>query len=96
MALTIEGDGVSLASSNGTGTFGPFKLMGGYYSLDTGTGTGTANLQKINADGVVINPTASAQAANAHAVLQLPPGLYQLVIATSGIDVGVTKIKGGI
>jgi hypothetical protein len=95
MAFTVETDGVNLTAASGTGTFGPFKLMGGIYSIDVGpvAGTGTANLQKILANGDFVNMTAAALAVGHTGQLGLSPGLYQIVVATAGVDVGICKVQ---
>jgi hypothetical protein len=97
MAFTIESDGVNLTAASGTGTFpatGGFRLSGGVYSIDVGPagGTGTCNIQKIQANGDLINMTAAVIPVGHTSQLSMSPGLYQLVIATAGVDCGISKV----
>jgi hypothetical protein len=95
MAQTIvEGDGVFL-SAQPAATYGPFKLLGGYYGVSVGA-AGTGQLQKVNADGSTSNVNATAFASATYNVVQLSPGMYNVIIGTAPTDVGVSKIKGGV
>jgi hypothetical protein len=96
-ATIIETDGFFL-SSQPVATYGPFKLMGGYYGVAVTSGaSGTALLSKVLADGSTVPiPNSTPLTAGSYTVLQLLPGLYQVAIGTGASDVAVAKIKGGI
>jgi hypothetical protein len=95
MAATIvETDGVTLLSQPAA-TYGPFKLLGGQYAVTVGTGTGTAQLQRVLSDGNLPNVNGTAFAASTYNVLTLAPGLYQVTIGTAAADVSISRIKLG-
>lgn len=64
---------------------GPFTIQGGTYTFAIiATGSGTVTLQRLGPDGVTyINAaTALSTSGAVSAALALPPGLYQIAIAT--------------
>ena len=100
MATTIATDQIGV-SGVAVGTYGPVSLLGGYYSLAVSTLTGTtpsAQLQKLMADGSTANVGSAITTAGAYNIVQLSPGLFQLVITGTGVsaEVAVSKIKGGV
>jgi hypothetical protein len=72
---------------NGTVTFSniaatpaSFALRGGLYGV-TAKGTwGTATLQRLAADNTTYVTVLTAITANGYATVQLPPGIYRLLI----------------
>lgn len=88
-------DGFSFTGASTTQ--GPFTLAGGLYGVDyiaTWSG-GTATLERRAADGVTFVPVATAFSANGYTTVNLPRGVYQVVIATAtGVGVSVLRIPG--
>lgn len=81
--------------SNVSATQGPFKLYGGQYGVTvTATwGGGSATLQRLSADGSTYVTCLTAFAANGYASVGLPPGTYQIAIATAtAVYVDITSI----
>jgi hypothetical protein len=96
MALptTIGGDSAYVASSAGIGTYGPINLTGGLYGVSVGSGSsGTGQLQRVLSDGSTANVLTTALASGAYASVSVPPGIFQIVVATAGADVAVSKIR---
>jgi hypothetical protein len=72
----------SNVSSSQTG----FKLLGGTYGMTvTATwGGGSVDLKKLSADGsTYVSVLSSTFTANAHQTVNIPPGIYQLTVATA-------------
>jgi hypothetical protein len=67
--------------STGHGSVG---LRGGYYWIETlSTGTGTIDLKKLGPDGATYTARMTQITATAgQQTLYLPPGVYEIVIAT--------------
>jgi hypothetical protein len=69
------------------GTSATFELKGGIYALDfLGTGTGTVVLNRLAGDGVTFLPVPLPAAITVSVIaepLYLPPGQYNVVIATT-------------
>lgn len=70
-------------SNVAAGTYS-FNLRGGKYWLETkSTGSGTIDLKKLGPDGSTYTARATQITATAgQQTLELPPGSYQLVVAT--------------
>lgn len=66
------------------GSSAAFNLRGGKYGVTwNGTGTGSAGLQKLGADGTTYVPVYTAvTATSAYTVIDLPTGTYKFVSAT--------------
>ena len=66
-------------------TTGQFPLGGGRYGIVVhGTwGGGSATLETLAGDGLTFVPCATAFTADGTALVDLPPGVYQWVIATA-------------
>lgn len=78
------GEAFQLASNAAAGTYGPVYLLGGKYQLSLAcTGTPSAQLNQMGADGVTYEPVGSAVVLAGVTIYDLPPGQYQLVVSTS-------------
>lgn len=78
------GEAFQLANNAAAGTFGPVYLLGGKYQLSLAcTGTPSAQLNTIGADGMTYEPVGSAVVLAGVANYDLPAGQYNLVITTS-------------
>lgn len=67
------------------GTSAAFELRGGTYAVDfAGTGTGTVDMKRLGPDGVTFIPCGLTQitATTGQQTLDLPPGQYEVIIAT--------------
>jgi hypothetical protein len=90
----------SFAWSNISATPAQFSLLGGTYVLDAVAtwSTGSVKLQRVGPDGsTLIDPaTAASLTANGTSgALSLPPGKYQLTIATAtAVYASLTRIPG--
>jgi hypothetical protein len=93
-STTTESDGVFLQAQPAA-TYGPFRFMGGTYGVSVGS-AGTAQLQKLAADGSTSNVNGTAYASNTYNVVQLSPGLYNILVGTAATDVGVSKINARV
>jgi len=68
-----------------------FNLDAGLYGLTVAaTAFGTAQLQKLNPDGVTYSAVSPVLAANGYSALQLPAGQYRMALA------GITAFVGSI
>jgi len=80
------------------GTYGPFPLDGGMYAWTTkSTGTGTIDLKIIAGDGTTAIAVATQVTATAgwQTGIYLPPGQYEIVIATFTANyVMLTRVPG--
>lgn len=66
------------------GTVSSLILQGGKYSIDfTGTGAGTVDVKRLGPDGVTYIACGVTQitATTGSQTLDLPPGMYQVVVA---------------
>lgn len=81
-------------SNVAAGTYGPFTLMGGKYQIAVvATGTISVKLNILGPDGLTYLLAITEITANGFANYDLPPGTYQIVIATSTANyVTVTRI----
>jgi hypothetical protein len=93
---TVETDGFALLSQPSSGTpYGQFRLAGGNYNISvTSTGSGTAQLAKVEADGSTANVGAALAGVSpgTNTVLNLSPGMYQVTIAVATCTVGCSRI----
>lgn len=82
--------------SNISATTGTFTLAGGWYAI-TAIATwssGSATLERLAADGTTFVTAATAISANGMSVVQLPPGVYKIVIASaSAVYIDITAIN---
>ena len=81
------------------GTTANFTLRGGSYSIETkSTGTGTIDLKKLGPDGVTFTARITQITATAgQQTISLPPGTYQVVIATFTANyVEITRIPTAV
>ena len=88
----------SFAWSNISATPAQFSLLGGTYVLDAVAtwSTGSVKLQRVGPDGSTLIDAATSMTANGTSgELSLPPGKYQLTIATAtAVYASVTRIPG--
>jgi hypothetical protein len=88
-------DGYQL-SNVGTGTYGPFYLNGGVYAWTTkSTGSGTIDLKIQAFDGSTYIAVATQVTATTgfQTSMYLPPGQYEIVIATFTANyIAVTRV----
>ena len=70
---------------NKAATQGPFTLAGGKYGVTASAtwGGGSATLQRLGPDGTTYVTCLTAFSANGYASVDLPPGTYQVAIATA-------------
>jgi hypothetical protein len=85
--------------SNISATPAAFNLKGGVYLLDviaTWNSTGTVTLARLGPDGSTYLTAATAISANGNSgAIALPPGTYQLIIATAtAVYASLTRIPG--
>ena len=74
--------GDSTAFSNINATPAAFRLFGGKYAVSVIASTfGTVTLEVLGPDGTTYLTALTAFSANGFAVVDLPPGLFKLVIA---------------
>lgn len=95
-AESILFTGVALAGI-AAGTTAAFHLKGGKYAITyNGTGTGTVDLKIVSPDQATLIPCMTQiTAVTGYAVVDLPDGLYKLVIATfTASFVSITRIPG--
>ena len=88
-------DFITIASSQGIGTFGPFSLVSGQYAVDVNSpGAGTATLVKNLADGTTVAMTAALAGTSpgTHSEVRLGAGLYSVTVAAAGCNVGVSRV----
>ncbi len=67
------------------GTSASFVLQGGRYAFAfNGTGTGTVDLKGLGPDGTTFQAVGLTQitATTGYQVVELPPGTYQVIVAT--------------
>jgi hypothetical protein len=72
-------------SNAANGTSAQFELRGGRYAfVFDGTGTGTVDLKILGPDGATFQPCGLTQivATTGYQVVELPPGQYEVIIAT--------------
>jgi hypothetical protein len=88
-------DGKAL-SNVAAGTYGPFPLTGGIYAWNTkSTGSGSLDLKMLCVDGSTYVPVATQVTATTgfQSGLYLPPGQYEIVIASFSANyVSVTRV----
>jgi hypothetical protein len=71
----------SVTFSNIAATPASFALRGGLYGVTSKGTWGTAALQRLAADATTYVTVLTAIAADGYATVQLPPGIYRLLIA---------------
>lgn len=80
------------------GTSAAFELKGGAYAVEfTGTGAGTVDLKALGPDGATYIACGLTQitATTGFQTLPLPPGQYEVIIATFTANyVTITRIPG--
>jgi hypothetical protein len=83
MVNPLLNGGVSFSNISATPT--SFSLRGGLYGVTSkGTwGGGSATLQRLAPDATTYITVLTAIAADGYATVSLPPGTYQLLIATA-------------
>jgi hypothetical protein len=82
-------DGVTFTGAANNDTTPAFTLLGGGYLLEThSTGTASAILQIKDPDGNFVSFSATTPA-----VLDLPPGTYQIVMGASAGTAGGSLIR---
>lgn len=93
-------EAIVVCSNAAAGTYGPFDLKGGLYAIDyVGTGTGTVTLQRLGPDGttylnITLTPAITASSGDP-SPQNLPPGRYQVVIATlTASYMTITRVPG--
>lgn len=91
--------GENVAFANISATTAPFVLRGGKYGVDVAAtfGGGSVKLQKRLGDGVTFVSVSAATdfAAAGYAVIDLPVGTYEFVIATAtAVYVSVQRVPG--
>lgn len=90
-------DGINLSNvAPGTTKFG---LSGGRYCLDTlSTGTGTIDVKQLAGDGATYNGcgvTTVSATSGFQTGIELPPGQYEIIIATFTANyISLTRIPG--
>lgn len=98
MAIWVS-DAENIQFTGKSATVGPFNLNGGRYGVTAFAtwGGGSATLQKLAADGTTYVTCLTAFTANSYATADLPPGVYQVAIATAtgvGVDIVAIQPKG--
>lgn len=82
MAVTDWGDGFRATLESTTSS--AYKIMGGRYAFTVGaTFPGSVTLQMQLPDGTTYIDVAPALTANGSVLVDLPPGMYRVAIATA-------------
>lgn len=88
----------SVNFQNISATPATFELKGGAYVLDAvgNFNSGTVTLQRLGPDGSTFITAATAlSAVGTSGSLALPPGIYQILVASgTGLSVSVIRIPG--
>ena len=82
-------------ASNISATTAAFTLSGGLYGVTYSAtwSSGSVTLERLSADGTTYIAVMTAFAANGYATVYLPPGTYELVVATStAVYVNICRI----
>jgi hypothetical protein len=91
MVTTILTDGI-LLNQQGAGTYA-FRLAGGLYGISVVTSAGTVTVQSApGPDGITPVPVTPAISATGYSTVYLPPGSYQVTIASGTLSVAVQRI----
>lgn len=92
----MHDESVNPFSNAAAGTSAAFRLRGGKYAVSfTGTGTGTVDLKRLGPDGTTYIACGLTQitATSGQQNLDLPPGQYEVIIATFTANyVNITRI----
>jgi hypothetical protein len=87
LASTNWNDGFTYTGATGS-TIGPFYILGGKY-LFYGTAAGTsAVLNILCPDGSTFTPVSSQTTTAYAAMVDLPPGSYEIVVVSAGAQQG--------